>query len=116
MTIGATANRLRAVLLLTALFAGVAAVRAQNTSRLAQSPLMTQFQRTLSLAEPAAAYEEALKLGPNDGDLLLKAGIYKLAAYQKEEALKLLQHCVRVLPGDADAQSPRPSETVRSQG
>jgi tetratricopeptide (TPR) repeat protein len=54
-------------------------------------------------AEAAAAYEQALKLAPNDGDLLLKAGIYKLAAGQKEEAIKLLQHCIRILPGDGDA-------------
>jgi Flp pilus assembly protein TadD len=43
-------------------------------------------------SEAAAAYEEALKLAPDDGDLLLKAGIYKLAAGQKEEAIRLLQH------------------------
>src|SRR5258707_3060246 len=55
------------------------------------------------ITEAGAAYEEALKLAPNDGDLLLKAGIFKLAAGQKEEALKLLQHCIRVLPGDGDA-------------
>jgi tetratricopeptide (TPR) repeat protein len=54
--------------------------------------------------EAAAAYEEGLKLAPNDGDLLLKVGAYKLAAGQKEEALKVLQHCVKVLPGDGDAQ------------
>ena len=54
-------------------------------------------------SESAAVYEQALKLAPNDGDLLLKAGIYKLTAGQKEEALKLLQHCIRVLPGDGDA-------------
>jgi tetratricopeptide (TPR) repeat protein len=55
-------------------------------------------------SESAAAYEEALKLAPNDGDLLLKAGIYKLAAGQKEEALKLLERSVRILTGDGDAQ------------
>jgi tetratricopeptide (TPR) repeat protein len=55
-------------------------------------------------SEAAAAYEEALKLAPNDGDLLLKAGIYKLSGGQKEEAIKLLKHCVRILPGDGDAQ------------
>ena len=54
--------------------------------------------------EAAAAYAEALKLAPNDADVLLKMGIYKLSAGQKEEALKLLQHCVRILPGDGDAQ------------
>lgn len=55
-------------------------------------------------SEAAAAYEEALKLAPNDGDLLLKTGIYKLSAGQTEEAIKLLQRCVRILPGDGDAQ------------
>ena len=54
--------------------------------------------------EAAAAYEEALKLAPNDGDLLLKVGIYELTAGQKEEAIKLLEHCIRILPGDGDAQ------------
>jgi len=55
-------------------------------------------------SEAAGAYEEALKLAPNDGDLLLKVGIAKLTAGQKEEAMRLLEHCVRILPGDGDAQ------------
>jgi tetratricopeptide (TPR) repeat protein len=55
-------------------------------------------------SDAAGAYEQALKLAPNDADLLLKTGIYKLAAGQKEEALKVLQRCVRILPGDGDAQ------------
>ena len=55
-------------------------------------------------SEAAAAYEEALKLAPNDGDLLLKVGIARLTAGEKEEAIRLLQHCVRILPGDGDAQ------------
>jgi tetratricopeptide (TPR) repeat protein len=55
-------------------------------------------------SEAGAAYEAALKLAPNDGDLLLKAGIYKLASGQKEEAVKLLEHCIRILPHDGDAQ------------
>ena len=55
-------------------------------------------------AEAAAAYEDALKLAPNDGDLLLKVGISRLASGKKEEALKLLQECIRILPGDGDAQ------------
>src|SRR5580700_7629016 len=55
-------------------------------------------------SEAAAAYEEALKLAPNDADVLLKTGAYKLAAGQKEEAIKLLEHCIRILPGDGDAQ------------
>ncbi len=55
-------------------------------------------------SEAAAAYEEALKLAPNDADVLLKTGAYKLAAGQKEEAIKLLQRCIKILPGDGDAQ------------
>lgn len=55
-------------------------------------------------SDAAAAYEQALKLAPNDGDLLLKTGIYKLATGQKVVALKLLQHCVQILPRDGDAQ------------
>jgi tetratricopeptide (TPR) repeat protein len=55
-------------------------------------------------SEAAAAYEEALKLAPNDADVLLKTGAYKLAAGQKEEAIKLLQHCIKIVPGDGDAQ------------
>jgi tetratricopeptide (TPR) repeat protein len=55
-------------------------------------------------SEAAVAYEQALKLAPNDEDLLLKVGISKLTAGQKEEAIKLLQHCIRILPGDGDAQ------------
>jgi Tfp pilus assembly protein PilF len=55
-------------------------------------------------SEAATAYEEALKFAPNDGDLLLKVGISKLATGQKEDSLRLLQHCVQILPGDGDAQ------------
>src|ERR1700683_1088372 len=137
-------NRLREILLFTALLAAGADIRAQNTNRPAESPLTRQFHQALSLAqhgdrqeamklvlrlleqhpdfapaiklkgmlleeasrpaEAAATYEEALKLAPNDGDLLLKTGIYKLTAGKKEEASRLLQHCVRILPGDGDAQ------------
>jgi len=55
-------------------------------------------------SEAATAYEDALKLAPNDEDLLLKAGLYKLSAGQTKEAIKLLQRCIRILPGDGDAQ------------
>lgn len=55
-------------------------------------------------SEAAAAYEEALKLAPNDADLLLKTGIYKLITGSREEAIKLLQQRIRILPGDGDAQ------------
>ncbi|HET6177419.1 MAG TPA: tetratricopeptide repeat protein [Candidatus Sulfotelmatobacter sp.] len=55
-------------------------------------------------SEAAAAYEEALKLAPNDPDLLLKTGIYKLAAGDREQAVKLLLRCTKIAPGDGDAQ------------
>ena len=55
-------------------------------------------------AEAAAAYEEALRFAPDDPDLLLKSGIYKLAAGDVDEALKRLQHCTRIIPSDGDAQ------------
>jgi tetratricopeptide (TPR) repeat protein len=54
--------------------------------------------------EAGVVYEQALRLAPNDPDLLLKTGIYKLATGNKEEALKLLRHCVQILPNDGDAQ------------
>ena len=137
-------NRLRTVFLLaTLLLAGEAVVRAQNSPRPNDSPVMRQFHQALSFAqrgdrqtamnlvlsllqqhpdfapaiklkgmlleesgrttEATASYEEALKLAPNDGDLLLKVGISKLAAGQKEEAIHLLEHCIRIFPGDGDA-------------
>ena len=55
-------------------------------------------------AEAEAAFEEALKLAPNDPDLLLEVGISRLKAGRKDEALKLLQHCVRISPREGDAQ------------
>ncbi|MDR3738898.1 MAG: tetratricopeptide repeat protein [Terracidiphilus sp.] len=48
--------------------------------------------------------EEALRLAPNDADLLLKVGVLKLRAQQYEEAIRLLERCARVLPQDGDAQ------------
>lgn len=55
-------------------------------------------------SEAAAAYEEALKLAPNDPDLLLKAGVYKLKAGDRQRAIELLEHCIRMLPGDGEAE------------
>ena len=55
-------------------------------------------------AEAGAAYAEGLNLAPNDPDLLLKTGIYKLASGDREQAIKLFQRCTRILPSDGDAQ------------
>jgi Tfp pilus assembly protein PilF len=49
-------------------------------------------------------YEEALQYAPNDPDLLLKLGMYQLGAGNRDEAIRLLEHCVRVAPKDGDAQ------------
>lgn len=54
--------------------------------------------------EAAAAYEEALKLAPNDPDLLLKSGVHQLNGGNRTEAIKLLEHCTKILPRDAEAQ------------
>lgn len=62
------------------------------------------FEQAGRSEEAAAAYEEALRLTPNDPDLLLELGTYHLHAGQKEEAIRLLEQCVRILPGDGDAQ------------
>lgn len=55
-------------------------------------------------SEAAATYEEALKLAPNDPDLLLKTGIHQLNAGDRAQAIKRLEHCTKILPRDAEAQ------------
>jgi tetratricopeptide (TPR) repeat protein len=55
-------------------------------------------------SEAAAAYEDALKLTPNDPDLLLKTGMYALASGNRELALSRLQRCAKLIPSDGDAQ------------
>jgi tetratricopeptide (TPR) repeat protein len=54
-------------------------------------------------ADAGATYDEGLKLAPDDPDFLLKTGIYKLATGDRQQAIRLLEHCVRILPGDGDA-------------
>ncbi|HUX44995.1 MAG TPA: tetratricopeptide repeat protein [Terracidiphilus sp.] len=54
--------------------------------------------------EAAATYEAALKLAPNDPDLLLKTGIYQLQAGNTATAMERLARCVRLQPADGDAQ------------
>ena len=49
-------------------------------------------------------FEEALKLAPNDSDILLETGIYRLTLGDKGEAIRLLEHCIQILPEDGDAQ------------
>jgi Tfp pilus assembly protein PilF len=53
--------------------------------------------------EAGEAYQKALKLAPNDADLLFKIGIYQLVAGDKEKAVELLEHHLKLAPKDADA-------------
>lgn len=55
-------------------------------------------------AQAGVVYEEGLSLAPNDPDLLLKTGIYKLASGDRDQAIKLLQRCTKINPNDGDAQ------------
>jgi tetratricopeptide (TPR) repeat protein len=61
------------------------------------------LEETGQTSQAGAAYEEALKLAPNDPDLLLKTGIYKLALGDRDQAIKLLKRCADILPSDGDA-------------
>jgi Tfp pilus assembly protein PilF len=101
MAIGATANYLRAVLLLALFVAGLAAARAQNTGHPVESPLMGQIHQALTLTEHGDKqgamnltlrllqqhpdFAPALKL---KGMLLEEAGHSSEAATAYEEALK----------------------------
>lgn len=53
-------------------------------------------------AEATLAYEHALKLAPNDADLLLKVGIYRLVSGKYDAAITLLQRRLRAVPRDRD--------------
>src|SRR5690242_14517834 len=64
----------------------------------------TLLEESGQTSEAAASFEEALKLAPNDPDLLLKSGIYKLAVGDRTEAIRRLKHCTKLLPSDGDAQ------------
>ncbi|MFZ0734017.1 MAG: tetratricopeptide repeat protein [Candidatus Sulfotelmatobacter sp.] len=55
-------------------------------------------------SQAGAVYEQGLILAPNDPDLLLKTGIYRLAEGDRERAIELLQHCVKINPHDGDVQ------------
>ena len=55
-------------------------------------------------SDAAGTYEQALKLAVSDPDLLLKTGIYALAAGEREKAIDRLRRCAKILPSDGDAQ------------
>lgn len=53
--------------------------------------------------EAAVSYQRALKLAPNDSDLLFKVGVYQLVAGDKEQAVRLLTRHLKITPRDGDA-------------
>lgn len=52
--------------------------------------------------DAGAAYEHALRLAPNDSELLLKVGIYRLVSGKYSEAVSLLRRRVTLVPHDRD--------------
>jgi tetratricopeptide (TPR) repeat protein len=64
----------------------------------------TLLEQRGSTGEAQAAYDAALKLDPNDAELLLKTGIYKLQSGQKEEALQLLLRAGKLHPANGEVQ------------
>jgi len=55
-------------------------------------------------AEAGITYEQGLKLAPDDPDLLLKAGVHKLATGERAQAIQLLERCAKIAPRDGDTQ------------
>jgi len=53
-------------------------------------------------SEAADSYQQALKLAPNDPELLLKVGIYQLIAGDRNQAISLFQHRLKLVPQDGD--------------
>src|SRR5579859_6286095 len=105
MAIGATANRLRAVLLF-ALFAG--GVAAAQSSHPAESPLMGQVRRALSLAEHGdrqGAMTLALRLleqHPDFAPALKLKGLLLEETGNISEAASAYEEALKFAPNDGD--------------
>lgn len=52
--------------------------------------------------EANASYQAALKLAPNDPELLFKVGLYQLQTHHNPEAIALLAHALKYTPRDRD--------------
>jgi tetratricopeptide (TPR) repeat protein len=52
--------------------------------------------------ESIASYQAALKLAPNDPELLYKVGLYQLQTHHNPEAISLLAHALKYTPRDRD--------------
>ncbi len=53
-------------------------------------------------SDAATSYEKALALAPNDPELLLKVGVYRLVTGHYDQAISLLRHHLRLVPRDRD--------------
>ncbi len=54
-------------------------------------------------SDAVPSYEKALALAPDDSELLLKVGVYRLVAGHYDQAISLLRHRLRLIPHDRDA-------------
>jgi Tfp pilus assembly protein PilF len=108
MAIGATANLLRAVVLLALFVAAVAAVRAQNTGHPAESPLMGQVHQALSLAEHGDKQgamnlaQSLLAQHPDFAPALKLKGVLLEEAGHTSEASTAYEEALKFAPNDGD--------------
>ena len=65
-----------------------------------QGMLLEQSGRN---AEASVAYQKALKLAPNDADILYSLGVFELVSSHYPESIALLTHHLKLKPRDSDA-------------
>jgi tetratricopeptide (TPR) repeat protein len=109
MAIGGSANRVRRILLLAALFAaGGLTAPAQKTARPAESPLMRKVHQALGLAERGdkqGAMDVALRLleqHPNFAPALKLKGMLLEEAGHSSEAATAYEQALKFAPNDGD--------------
>jgi tetratricopeptide (TPR) repeat protein len=108
MFISATANRLRAVLLVPALFAAGAAAWAQSPGRAPESPQMQQLHQALALAEHGdrqGAMNLAVRLleqHPDFAPAIKLKGMLLEEAGRNAEAAAAYEQALKFAPNDAD--------------
>jgi len=109
IAIGVTANRLRALLLLTIVFAGAGiAVQAQNAGHPPESPPMQQVHQALSLAEHGNNQEamnlvlRLLEKKPDFVPALKLKGMLLEEAGRTSEAATVYEQALKLAPNDGD--------------
>jgi len=61
------------------------------------------LENTWNGEEASVSYEKALKLAPNDAELLLKVGIFQLVKGNTNQAITLLTQRLKALPKDEES-------------